>query len=52
MEDLEDLGGDTWYELDDPIDSRTEGEGQPHRRPITGAEACPSSARPVARATC
>ena len=34
MESLEDLGADTLYEAGDPIDPRTELEGQPNCRPI------------------
>jgi uncharacterized repeat protein (TIGR01451 family) len=36
MESLEDLGEDTLYESGDSIDPRTEAEGQPDCRPITG----------------
>jgi uncharacterized repeat protein (TIGR01451 family) len=36
MESLEDLGADTLYESGDPVDPRTEQEGQPDCRPITG----------------
>jgi hypothetical protein len=36
MESLQDLGADTLYQSGEPIDPRTELEGQPTCRPITG----------------